>query len=196
MKNKKILILTGKSGSGKDTVLNRLVDNYDFNRIISFTTRPMREGETNGKEYYFTSKEDFLGKVCDKEMIDFRAYSTLVNNKRDIWYYGTHKNLNNMKQYNNVVILDLEGAKSFVDYFGKDNCYIVYLNVIDYLRKERAKQRGSFDETEWNRRLQADNEDFSIDKVMDIADLLVVNANNEIDEVCKNIIKEMNKNER
>ena len=52
-----LLILAGKSASGKDTLLNELIKNQNFNPLVSTTTRPMREGENEGKEYFFVSKD-------------------------------------------------------------------------------------------------------------------------------------------
>ena len=64
MKKYKIVALIGKAGSGKDTLLQNLIDdNKGWNEIISCTTRPPREGEKNGVNYYFLSDEEFAAKV-------------------------------------------------------------------------------------------------------------------------------------
>lgn len=52
-----IITITGLSGAGKDTVAEYLCDHTDWNRIVSFTTRPIREGEVNGREHYFVSED-------------------------------------------------------------------------------------------------------------------------------------------
>ena len=54
-----LIILMGKSGAGKDTIQNEIIDRYNFNRFVSTTTRPMRKGEVNGREYHFVSVEEF-----------------------------------------------------------------------------------------------------------------------------------------
>ena len=54
-----VFIISGPSGSGKDTVLKRIIETNDVNKIIGYTTRPIREGEVNGIDYYFVSKEEF-----------------------------------------------------------------------------------------------------------------------------------------
>lgn len=52
-------ILMGKSAAGKDTLLNKLVAQGKYKPIISYTTRPMREGETDGVEYHFVTETQF-----------------------------------------------------------------------------------------------------------------------------------------
>ena len=65
------LILCGKSGSGKDTILKRLCKR-GFTPIVSLTSRPIREGETNGVEYNFVSRELFESLIRDKKLIEYR----------------------------------------------------------------------------------------------------------------------------
>lgn len=79
----KIIALMGEAGSGKDTILQDVLAAAPnkFHKIISCTTRPPREGEINGENYFFLTEEDFLNKVSDKQMLEY----TNFNN----WYYGT-----------------------------------------------------------------------------------------------------------
>lgn len=74
----KIIALCGKAGAGKDFLLNRICANHpEFYKIISNTTRPMREGEKDGVNYHFLTDEQFLKKKYIEETI-FRG-----------WHYGT-----------------------------------------------------------------------------------------------------------
>lgn len=79
----KIVALIGEAGSGKDTIMQNLLKKYPqyFNEIISCTTRPIREGEINGVNYYFLTSEDFLDKVAKGEMLEATSFNG--------WYYGT-----------------------------------------------------------------------------------------------------------
>ena len=79
----KIIALMGEAGSGKDTILQDVLAAAPnkFHEIISCTTRPPREGEIDGKNYFFLTEEEFLNKVSDKQMLEY----TNFNN----WYYGT-----------------------------------------------------------------------------------------------------------
>ena len=75
MKKIKIVALIGKAGSGKDTLLKRLVkDNEGFNEIISCTTRPPREGERDGFAYHFLTDEEYAAKVLQGDMLEAAAF--------------------------------------------------------------------------------------------------------------------------
>ena len=167
------LILCGKSGSGKDTILKRLCKR-GFTPIVSLTSRPIREGETNGVEYNFVSRELFESLIRDDKLIEYRTYNTQVGWEPDTWYYGLEKTAVDLEN-DYVVILDINGAKSFMDYYGQDNCMCIYIDVLDGIRTGRAKQRGSFDETEWNRRMEADAKDFAMEKRIGVVDKSIGN---------------------
>jgi len=85
MSNKGLLvILSGPSGSGKDTVLDCIHKrDIPIQRSISMTTRDMREGETDGVDYYFVTKEYFEKQISEKKMLESALYSSN--------YYGTPK---------------------------------------------------------------------------------------------------------
>ena len=55
-----MIVLLGKTASGKDTILNELVKKYNYRKMITYTTRPMRKGEIQDKTYHFISDEEFL----------------------------------------------------------------------------------------------------------------------------------------
>jgi guanylate kinase len=169
-----IIILCGKSGSGKDTILNKM-KSFGYKPLISYTTRPIRDGEKDGNEYHFVTKDTFLQMINNNEFIEHRSYKTKLNGIDDIWYYGLRKeNLDKFSTY--VVILDLNGAKSVRDYYGSDNCFICYIDVPDPIRTQRAESRGSFDKTEWDRRMDADSDDFSFEKIGEITNAIAQNC--------------------
>ena len=172
------LILCGKSASGKDAIAKRLC-RRGFDMLVSYTSRPMREGEHEFVDYVFLTKKDFEQRIKEGRFIEYRSYKTLVNGQEDIWYYGTPKRdlvdmLSAEKDY--VIILDLDGAKAFMDYYGRPNCFCVSIEASDSTRTERALKRGSFDETEWDRRLEADFEAFSEERVEAVCDDRVYNG--------------------
>lgn len=159
-----VVILTGMSCVGKDRVREELGREYNFTNIVSYTSRPIRENETDGIDYNFVSKEEFKRMIDNNEMIEYRSYNTLFNNISDTWYYGIKKeDLDIDKNY--VVVLDLDGTERFIQhYHDTQNYLIIYLSASDSIRKRRAINRGSFDITEWNRRVIADKIDFSRDR--------------------------------
>ena len=182
-----IIILTGKSCSGKDSV-SRVLENMGYRSIVSWSSRPKRENETNGIEYNFCSKIEFENMIRNNEMIEYRFYNTLYNNVADTWYYGIRKeNLDTNKNY--IVILDLNGAKNFINYYGKENCMLFYLDASYEIRKRRAINRGSFDITEWERRALADDDDFEMRKIKNLFRLYngkyIINDTNNIKDVAK-----------
>ena len=158
----KVVILTGMSCAGKDTV-RRALEKIGYTNIVSHTSRPMRENEIKGVDYNFVSKEEFNNLIDNNEMIEYRNYETNWNGRGETWFYGVKKFKPDNRDY--VIVMDLGGAESIIKHFGEENCMVVYLSASDNERKIRATIRGSFDETEWNRRLIADYKDFSFDNL-------------------------------
>lgn len=172
-----LLILCGKSGSGKDTLAEEILRRYpdEWERLVSTTTRPMRDGEVNGREYHFIDKEEFRSLYKEGKMIEFRGYDTNVAGVKDTWYYGTVAF--EKPEKNIVAIKDLEGAlklQQYCDILDLD-CATILVEVDDSVREARAKMRGSFDQTEWNRRMKADAIDFSEENVKKSCDFGIKN---------------------
>ena len=80
-----IYYLMGKPASGKDRIFHKLLEKGHFQRLIPYTTRPMREGEAEGQEYHFISEEEFEKLISTGEMAEHRIYDTVFGK----WYYGT-----------------------------------------------------------------------------------------------------------
>ena len=82
MEKYKIVAIIGKAGSGKDALLKNLIEhNKNWNEIISCTTRPPRDGEKDGNQYYFLSNEEFARKILNNEMLEAAVFND--------WCYGT-----------------------------------------------------------------------------------------------------------
>lgn len=186
-----LTILIGKSGSGKDAVQTALVNDYGFERIVTTTTRPMREGEKDGVDYHFISRESFLNGIKCNDYIEYRSYNTLVNGISYVWYYGSSKALIH-RDKNYVIILDAQGAEAFLSYYGKSNCFVVEIHVDDEVRKERAIKRGSFDETEWERRRVDDAIKFAPEKLINIVDYSLDNTKISIETAVKSVVAAIN----
>ncbi len=160
-----VVIVMGPSASGKDTFVRHMIDagKGKFSRLLSTTTRPIRNGEIEGVEYNFTSTEEFTKRIKLQDFIEYRSYDTLVDGKPDTWYYGTPKFEPSLNL--RFVIKDPKGACLVAKYCEKigEPYLLILVNCDEKTRTERAKKRGSFDESEWNRRLIADREDFAND---------------------------------
>ncbi|MDA3856129.1 MAG: AAA family ATPase [Candidatus Woesearchaeota archaeon] len=164
MKKKDIIVLCGASASGKDSIARKLEKGI-YNFIVSTSTRPMRAGESENNPYHFINNSEFLNMIHNDELIEYREYNTLVENKPATWYYGVaKKDIDSSKSY--VVVLDIVGLKEFKEYFG-DRVLPFFIEASEETRKQRCILRGDYDETEFNRRLEDDRKVFfqeTIDK--------------------------------
>ena len=133
-----LVILSGVAGAGKDTIKKELINRMDnVESLPSFTSRPPRPGDEEGKTYYFVSKEEF------EEMIkngDFYEYDIHHNN-----YYGTSRKLLNEKIRNGKIIvkdIDVNGTQNLIDLLGNDTKIItIFLRVPKEELKRRLEDR-------------------------------------------------------
>ena len=196
MKNKKLLILISKSGNGKDCSLNYLVDKYGFKPLISHTTRPIRPLETNHVTYEFVSDDEFKQMISDNKLIEYRTYNTLVDNIPAVWFYGLSKQtVDGLDPNTNyVTIFDVQGTKDFIEYYGRDNCFVCMLKCDDKIREERAKLRGGFNQIEWNRRLLSDVQIFNDENTKGLVDHYITNEGTieELETKLKELVEIIN----
>ena len=106
----KIIALIGEAGTGKDTLMQKILAARpgDFNEIISCTTRPPREGEVDGVNYFFIDQEEFAYKVLNYEMLEATNFND--------WFYGTsydtlRSDVLNIGVFNPDGIRAIEGRK-------------------------------------------------------------------------------------
>ena len=183
MKNK-IIVITGKSSSGKNSLQNYLISNYDFVNLVSHTTRPPRPNESNGYDYYFINKEDFINMNNKDLFIETREYKVNTEIGNDIWYYGLSKmEYNICNVFNKVVIVDMKGFHELAEYIGRDNCFMLYLYCDDNIRKDRMISRGGMSPEEIDRRFKADDEDFKFAMVE--SDLSVNTGDNSAEKIAR-----------
>lgn len=136
-KNKyQLLVLYGKSGVGKDTILNETIEANPniFHRVVSCTTRPPRDGEVHGKDYYFLTTEEML----DEAII---PNNLLEISKFNHWYYGiTLSSL--VPDKINIAVLNPEGIANLQkNHTDKLDVYLVEVIVADDVRLRRAIDR-------------------------------------------------------
>ena len=114
----KIFYIMGKSASGKDTIYKELMEKMPkFHSIVPYTTRPMREGEKDGVEYFFVDQERFDEMMDEEKIIEFRSYNT----KCGIWTYFTADDGQiELWQYDYLVIGTIESYYALKEYFGDD----------------------------------------------------------------------------
>lgn len=147
-----LLLLCGKSCAGKDTVQKELIK-MGMKSVVSYTTRPPREHETEGIEYHFITKEDFL----EKEKQGFFAETVSYNvASGEIWYYGSAvEDLSDDK----VIIVNPHGLEQLRK-IKSLNPIAFYITAGEETIWNRLRERGD-NAAEARRRLNADDVDFS-----------------------------------
>lgn len=164
----RIICLMGKSAAGKDTIFKELMSDQklDLTRIVTYTTRPVREGEQDGVEYFFTEEAAFRQLQEDGKVIESRAYHTC----HGLWRYFTVNDRQLQDERRNYIIIGtLEAYRKLQDYFGKERMLPIMVELEDGTRLQRALNRERGQECpkyeEMCRRFLADSEDFSEEKI-------------------------------
>lgn len=160
----RIFYLSGKSSSGKDTIFKRLIEDpsLELRRIVPYTTRPIRTGEADGVEYFFTDKANLDRLTAEGKVIELRTYHTMLGD----WHYFTVDDGQvDLSAHSYAVIGTLESYLMLRNFYGKENVLPIYIEVDDGVRLLRAVKREIAEETphytEVCRRFLADEEDFS-----------------------------------
>lgn len=150
------IILIGKSGSGKTTVTNYLVENYNFNQIITYTSRPRRECEAVDA-YHFISNDKF-NQLKDKSF--FAEYYKKTLPDGELIQYGSAKE--DYKDFNNqhIIILNPEGMRNAVKSLGAMNTSVIYLKAKEETLIEHLNYRNSESEVNYKTRLAQECIDF------------------------------------
>jgi guanylate kinase len=109
-----IVIITGATASGKDTICEQIKDRGIADIPVSYTTRPMRTNEIEGKEYHFVDDYEFSNMTINDRFIEIRGYKI---EDGSIWHYGLAKSsIGDISKNNYIVILDYEGTKKLMSY--------------------------------------------------------------------------------
>jgi len=164
----KIFYIMGKSSTGKDTIYKKLLESREnaFHKIVMYTTRPIREGEQDGVEYFFVDENALKELEEAGKIIELRAYHTV----HGIWNYFTVKDEQiDLESKDYLVIGTLESYEQTKRYFGKEKLVPILIELDDGVRLQRALDREKTQKypkyQELCRRYLADEEDFSEEKV-------------------------------
>lgn len=164
----KLIVLMGKSASGKDTIFNLLKadESLDLQQLVPYTTRPQRDGETDGETYHFVTEEEFNTLLQEGRVIEHRAYNTV----HGLWRYFTVEDEQiNLTEHSYLLIGTLEAYVSIVAHFGREKVIPVMVTLDDGLRLERALGREREQDhpkyEEMCRRFLADSADYAQDKI-------------------------------
>ena len=181
----KLYVLMGKSASGKDTIYRRLLEDMQLKLkpVVPYTTRPIRSGEEDGREYYFVGEARLRELEAEGRVVEHRVYQTVYG----AWHYFTVDDgqivLSGAQDY--LMIDTLAGYLQLREYFGAGHVVPLYVEVEDGLRlaraveRERGQQQPKY--AELCRRFLADEEDFAPDKLAQ-AGVLARYPNEDLEE--------------
>lgn len=166
----KIYCVMGKRSSGKDSIYHEIMEKgaLGLKPIIPYTTRPIRDGEQDGREYHFCT-EDTVQRLQDAgRIMELRAYNTVYG----VWKYFTVDDERiDLSKYNYLYIVTLEGYTKIREYFGADRVVPIYIEVEDGERLMRAIAREQKQDVpkyeEMCRRFLADSADFCDEKLVE-----------------------------
>ena len=194
-----IFFLMGKSVSGKDTLGRMLLKekSLSLSPVILYTTRPMREGEQEGREYHFGEEKKLSEYRKQGKIVEERVYHTVQGD----WYYFTLADEKLKKDIetgrcDHLALGTLEAYISYREHFGGSNVIPVYVEVNDDIRLIRAVERERLqqnpDYKELCRRFLADEEDFSPDKLKAEGIEKIFYNNKDIGECYSDIVEYIN----
>ena len=177
----KLIIVSGPSGSGKSTVTKIVKDKLNIPLSISATTRKPRNGEIDGKDYYFLTKEEFLQKIKNDE---FYEYANVHGN-----YYGTLKKAveDNLEKGINVILeIDVQGALLAKE--KKKDAVLVFFKTENLeVLENRLRNRKTDSDEVIELRLKNAQKELEYEKEYDY-----VVINKEIEQSCNDLIKIIN----
>lgn len=173
-----LVLFSGPSGVGKDTVLDIILSKDDYlQRSVSLTTREKRSGEIDGEDYYFITKDEFLKMVKDGQVLEYAQYGENI--------YGTPKApVDKWLKEGKTVILKIEvkGAQKIRELY-PEALSIFLLPPSMQILEDRIRGRGTENEQDIKRRLEiAKNE------ILRSADYDFVVINDNIDEASNNVL--------
>lgn len=179
MSEGKIFVITGCSGSGKTEISKNLLKKKELKltKITTCTTREPRNGEVNGKDYFFLTKNEFLRNIEEKKMFEWaKVYGN---------YYGSRKEdvEKILKKGKNVLfVVDVKGALKIKK---ENKCFVIFIEVesLEELRR-RLISRGSDSEETIEKRIKEAKKEMSYSKKFD---RIVLNKNGKIFEAIDEI---------
>ncbi len=163
-----IFVVIGKSASGKDTIYRELAKDTSLGlkEVVIYTTRPIREGEVDGKTYHFVTLDTLQELLNAGKVIEHRTYQTIYGP----WHYFTAMDQQiDLAKEDYIIIGTLESYTQMKAYFGNEVVVPLYIEVESGERLSRALGRERQQEQpkyeEMCRRFLADEQDFSEDKL-------------------------------
>ncbi|MCR4305599.1 MAG: hypothetical protein NUV73_00770 [Candidatus Daviesbacteria bacterium] len=174
-----LIIFTGKTASGKDTVIAKLLQRLpDFRKVLTTTSRAVRNGERNGLDYNFVSRDEFQQKIEQDDFIEYVEYGGNM--------YGTEKN--QLSNHQGLIWRIDPSRAGKIRELISEPLVVVYLTVSDSVVLERLQKRGLSGE-EIEKRMSDDKRMWEENK--ENYDFVVENAPGRLEETVDKIIEIM-----
>ncbi len=210
----KIFVIMGKTSSGKDSVFKYLMDNLTLNQgvrkelktVVSYTTRPMRPGETDGVEYFFVTEERLKELREQGKVMEERCYHTV----HGPWYYFTVLDGQiDLAHHDYLMINTLAGFEKLRAYYDADNTWTpavsddlinantvipLYIDadpkerLLRYIHRESKQAKPNYSEV--CRRFLADEEDFSEEELKRLG-VKKWYVNQDLEKCCQEIAEDI-----
>tara|TARA_B100001540_G_scaffold100615_1_gene90511 strand:- start:10 stop:642 length:633 start_codon:yes stop_codon:yes gene_type:complete len=178
-----VVVLSSPSGAGKTTLVKKIAQENNFRISISYTTRKPRTNEVNGKDYFFTSEEEFKNLIKNKEFLE---YAKVFEN-----YYGSSKSqvFENLNKGENVIFdIDWQGTEQIKKH--QLNYKLITFFILPPSKSElfnRLKNRDMKDKSIVEKRMKQFNEDIKHWKNYDF-----VVINDDLEKCYNEIVKFIN----
>lgn len=184
-----LIVISGPSGSGKGTIIKEVLKKMpELIYSVSYTTRPRREGEVDGKDYFFIDREKFEDLIKKEFFIEWaKVYD---------YYYGTSKEfvLEKLRNGKDVILeIEIQGARKIREIYDKKDVVFIFISPPDFeeLKKRILNRKRGESEEEINKRLSFAKEELEESKKYDY---VVINDN--IDRAVRRVINIIKKERR
>ena len=168
-----MIVLAGASASGKTEVAKELAKKYGITKVITTTTRKMRVGEVNGRDYFFVDKEKFEQMVCDGRFVEYTVFNENL--------YGSTKD---QIAPNKCVVIDPAGLRAYIA-LNDQSIVTFFLDSVEETRYKRMLLRGDKEE-DAIKRIEHDRHAFKPENIADV-DFHINSETSSIEEVCDDV---------
>ncbi len=180
MKGGKLIVVTGPSGAGKDSVIERAKElGLEFETVTTTTTRPMRPGEAEGNPYHFIIRDEFEEKIENGEMIEWaEVYGHL--------YGSTREEVEKKRKKFDVVLIkvDPQGARTFKEMIPDATTVFIQPPSFEFLEKRLINRASDSDEVIQKRLETAKSELQNLEDW----DHRIVNEEDQLDKAANELI--------